>query len=70
MRQLYATDASEYHELPLGVAFPTSEADLRELVLYAHQLQYAWGLISGAARAPRLRDRSSAMASWSILAVI
>jgi FAD/FMN-containing dehydrogenase/Fe-S oxidoreductase len=37
MRQLYATDASEYHELPLAVAFPASEADLRELVLCAHR---------------------------------
>ena len=37
MRQLYATDASEYQEMPLAVALPKSEADLRELVSFAHQ---------------------------------
>ncbi|MEO6005450.1 MAG: FAD-linked oxidase C-terminal domain-containing protein [Opitutus sp.] len=37
MRQLYATDASEYQEMPLAVALPSSEADLRELVSFAHQ---------------------------------
>ena len=37
MRALYATDASEYEELPLAVALPRSEADVRELVAYAHQ---------------------------------
>ncbi len=35
MRALYATDASEYQELPLAVAFPRSESDVRELVLFA-----------------------------------
>ena len=35
MRTLYATDASEYQELPVAVALPKSEADLRELVTYA-----------------------------------
>jgi FAD/FMN-containing dehydrogenase/Fe-S oxidoreductase len=33
-RKLYATDASEYQELPLAVAFPESEADVRELILF------------------------------------
>jgi FAD/FMN-containing dehydrogenase/Fe-S oxidoreductase len=35
MRALYATDASEYQERPLAVALPRSEADVRELVLFA-----------------------------------
>lgn len=34
-RTLYATDASEYREIPLAVAFPESDADLRELVRFA-----------------------------------
>lgn len=34
MRTLYATDASEYLETPLAVAFPRSEADVRKLVLF------------------------------------
>lgn len=34
-RRLYATDASEYQETPFGVAFPRSEADIRELILWA-----------------------------------
>ncbi|MBS0632668.1 MAG: FAD-binding protein [Verrucomicrobia bacterium] len=40
MRQLYATDASEYQELPLAVALPKTEADLRALIGFAqtHQL--------------------------------
>ncbi|MFZ5497324.1 MAG: FAD-binding and (Fe-S)-binding domain-containing protein [Verrucomicrobiota bacterium] len=37
MRALYATDASEYQELPLAVALPRSEADVRELVRFAAQ---------------------------------
>jgi len=37
MRTLYATDASEYQELPLAVALPRSEADVRELVVFAHR---------------------------------
>jgi FAD/FMN-containing dehydrogenase/Fe-S oxidoreductase len=32
---VYATDASEYQERPLAVAFPKSEADVRELVRFA-----------------------------------
>src|SRR3954451_9477507 len=47
MRQLYATDASEYQELPLAVALPRTEADLRELVTYAHK--HHVGLIPRAA---------------------
>jgi FAD/FMN-containing dehydrogenase/Fe-S oxidoreductase len=35
MRSLYATDASEYQEVPLAVALPRSEADVRELVAFA-----------------------------------
>lgn len=35
MRQLYATDASEYQEMPLAVAFPKTDADVRELLLFA-----------------------------------
>ena len=34
-RTIYSTDASEYQERPLAVAFPTTEADVRELVLFA-----------------------------------
>lgn len=37
MRTLYATDASEYQEMPLAVAFPRSEADVRELLLFARR---------------------------------
>ncbi|MEO7599050.1 MAG: FAD-binding oxidoreductase, partial [Opitutus sp.] len=47
MRQLYATDASEYQELPLGVALPKTNDDLRELVTFAHQ--HKMGLIPRAA---------------------
>ncbi len=35
MRSLYATDASEYQEMPLAVALPKSEADVRALVRFA-----------------------------------
>ncbi len=35
LRHLYATDASEYQELPLAVALPRSDADVRELILFA-----------------------------------
>src|SRR4051812_45538088 len=35
MRQLYATDASEYQELPAAVALPKTESDVRELVRFA-----------------------------------
>jgi FAD/FMN-containing dehydrogenase/Fe-S oxidoreductase len=36
MRTLYATDASEYQELPLAVALPKTENDLRELITFAN----------------------------------
>jgi FAD/FMN-containing dehydrogenase/Fe-S oxidoreductase len=35
LRTLYATDASEYQEMPLAVAFPRTEADVGELVRFA-----------------------------------
>lgn len=35
IRRLYATDASVYREIPLGVAFPENEADLVELIRFA-----------------------------------
>ncbi len=35
MRKLYATDASEYQELPAAVAFPKSEADVGKILLFA-----------------------------------
>jgi FAD/FMN-containing dehydrogenase/Fe-S oxidoreductase len=34
-RLVYATDASAYQELPLGVAVPTSPDDLRQIVVHA-----------------------------------
>ena len=37
MRSLYATDASEYQEMPLAVALPRTENDVRELVMFANQ---------------------------------
>lgn len=37
MRKLYATDASEYQEMPLAVVFPRSDADVREIILFARQ---------------------------------
>ncbi len=37
MRALYATDASEYQELPVAVALPKTEADLRELIGFANR---------------------------------
>src|SRR5687768_1241764 len=36
MRILYATDASAYRELPLAVAFPETENDLKKLIAYAN----------------------------------
>src|SRR5688500_6746462 len=35
MRILYATDASAYREIPLAVAFPRTETDLKKLITYA-----------------------------------
>lgn len=37
MRTLYATDASEYQEMPVAVALPQTEADLRELIAFANK---------------------------------
>ena len=37
MRVLYATDASAYRELPLAVAIPKSEEDLRTLIRFARE---------------------------------
>ncbi|MFN4943196.1 MAG: FAD-binding and (Fe-S)-binding domain-containing protein [Akkermansiaceae bacterium] len=37
LRRLYATDASEYQELPLGVVFPENEDDLREIIRFARR---------------------------------
>ncbi|HSC54502.1 MAG TPA: FAD-linked oxidase C-terminal domain-containing protein [Phnomibacter sp.] len=37
MRILYATDASAYREMPLAVAIPASEADLKTLIRFAQQ---------------------------------
>jgi len=37
MRAIYATDASEYQELPVAVALPKTEADLRELITFARR---------------------------------
>lgn len=36
-RQLYATDASMYEELPVGVTFPKSAQDIQELIHEANQ---------------------------------
>jgi FAD/FMN-containing dehydrogenase/Fe-S oxidoreductase len=35
LRRLYATDASEYQELPAGVVFPKTDADIREIIRFA-----------------------------------
>lgn len=37
MRALYATDASAYREMPLAVALPKTEADLKALVAFANR---------------------------------
>ncbi len=34
-RILYATDASAYREMPLAVAIPKSEEDLKKLIAFA-----------------------------------
>jgi len=47
MRTLYATDASEYQELPLAVALPKSEDDVQELLRFANR--HGIGLIPRAA---------------------
>lgn len=35
-KTLYATDASVYREIPLAVAFPKSEADIKKLIYFAN----------------------------------
>jgi len=47
LRRLYATDASEYQELPAGVVLPESEDDIREVIRFARRNQL--GLIPRAA---------------------
>jgi FAD/FMN-containing dehydrogenase len=37
LRRLYATDASEYQEMPAGVVFPKTENDLREVIRFANR---------------------------------
>jgi FAD/FMN-containing dehydrogenase len=37
LRRLYATDASEYQEMPAGVVFPKNENDLREVIRFANR---------------------------------
>jgi len=37
LRRLYATDASEYQEMPAGVAFPKDEGDIREIIRFANE---------------------------------
>src|ERR1700759_1426168 len=37
MRILYATDASAYREMPLAVAIPKSNDDIKNLIAFAHQ---------------------------------
>jgi len=39
MRMLYATDASAYQEMPLAVAFPKTEQDIKKLIAFARQNQ-------------------------------
>lgn len=41
LRRLYATDASEYQEMPFGVAWPADDRDVRELILWANQYSVA-----------------------------
>jgi FAD/FMN-containing dehydrogenase/Fe-S oxidoreductase len=36
LRKLYSTDASEYQEMPLAVAFPETEADIATLIRFAN----------------------------------
>ncbi|MBS1655684.1 MAG: FAD-binding oxidoreductase, partial [Bacteroidetes bacterium] len=36
IRTIYATDASDYRELPLAVAIPKTEEDIKKLIRFAH----------------------------------
>jgi FAD/FMN-containing dehydrogenase/Fe-S oxidoreductase len=47
LRRLYATDASEYQEMPAGVVFPKNAEDLREIIRFA--AEHRIGLIPRAA---------------------
>ncbi len=35
LRKLYSTDASEYQEMPIGVAFPKTDDDVRKIIRFA-----------------------------------
>ena len=37
LRTLYATDASAYREMPLAVAVPRTEQDLKTLIVFANE---------------------------------
>ena len=37
MKTLYATDASAYREMPLGVAIPETKEDLEKIIRFADQ---------------------------------
>ncbi|MGN6510012.1 MAG: FAD-binding oxidoreductase, partial [Chitinophaga sp.] len=37
MRTLYATDASAYREMPLAVAIPENESDIKTLIRFARE---------------------------------
>ncbi|MCX6879453.1 MAG: FAD-binding protein [Verrucomicrobia bacterium] len=39
LRRLYATDASEYQEMPAGVVLPKDDADIREIIRFAKRNQ-------------------------------
>lgn len=39
MRTLYATDASVYREMPIAVAFPRNQEDIKRLIAFAQQYQ-------------------------------
>ena len=36
-KNIYATDASVYRKIPLGVVFPTNEKDLKRTIAFAHE---------------------------------
>ncbi|GGF70848.1 FAD-binding and (Fe-S)-binding domain-containing protein [Wenyingzhuangia marina] len=38
-KNIYATDASVYRKIPIGVAYPKSKSDIKRLVTYANQHQ-------------------------------
>lgn len=41
IKVIYATDASVYRELPLAVAIPKNDSDLKKLIQFAHKHQTA-----------------------------